>query len=43
MPQNLVDNCLVLYDADNPHQSLAVGAGQGIDLPGSGPGQAPIF
>lgn len=32
MPQNLVDNYLVFYHADNPHNSLALGTSWRVNL-----------
>ena len=38
-----LDRFLVFYNTNNPDRPLTLGAGQGIDLPGLCPGQAPII
>ena len=43
MLEDLFDHFLIFDENDDSHLTLALGAGQGIHLPGSGPGQAPIF
>ena len=41
--EDLSNNFLLFYERYDPHLPVAFRADQGIDLPGSSPGQAPIF
>ena len=41
--ENLLDHLLILDEGDDLHPPLALWAGQGIHLPRSSRGQAPIF
>ena len=43
MVENFFYDILTLDDGNNAHPPVALGAGEGVYLPGSGPGQAPIF
>jgi hypothetical protein len=43
MLEDLFNHFLIFDECDDSHLTLALGASQGINLPGSGPGQAPIF
>ena len=43
MLEDLFNNLLVLYESDDAHLALTFGASKRIYLPGSSPGQAPIF
>ena len=41
--EDLFHDVLVLDEGDDAHLPVALGAGEGVHFPGSGPGQGPIL
>ena len=41
--EDLLDDLFILDESQYTHPTLAFGTAKGVNLPGSSPGQAPIF